>query len=35
MLTRENLDAIDYFVKEYPLLLVGNLEVNWNIYNKI
>ena len=26
MLMKENLDAVEYFVKEDPLILVGNLE---------
>lgn len=26
MLTKENIDAVEYFVKEDPLILVGNLE---------
>ena len=26
MLTKENVDAVEYFVKEDPLILVGNLE---------
>ena len=30
MLWRENIDAVDYFVKEDPLILVGNLNMNWN-----
>lgn len=28
MLWRENIDAVDYFVKEDPLILVGNLNMN-------
>lgn len=30
MLTKENMDAIEYFVKEDPLILVGNLEMEEN-----
>jgi hypothetical protein len=32
MLTKENIDAVEYFVKEDPLILVGNLEWSHHYY---